>query len=297
MKTNVTVVGTGQMGSALARALIARGFTITVWNRSLERAEPLAELGARVAGSIVDAILASDIVIFCVIDVKAATTLIDGPGVRMALDRRVLLQLSSGTPADMTLQSELVTASGGRFIAGGILCFPSLIGQPNSLIVYAGDLSGYERHQSVLGALSGAARFLGPDPATAVIAYFALGTFTIGVQGLYYETGAAAAKVGVDALTYYALMRLCVDQLGVAISDGVQRIRTNHYTDSQASIELSGAYMRDVCAAFSALGVATPMSAALLDQLALGSRRGHGDQDVSALMVALSGGASNSRAG
>jgi 3-hydroxyisobutyrate dehydrogenase-like beta-hydroxyacid dehydrogenase len=297
MKASVTVVGTGQMGSALVRALLARGLTVTVWNRSLKRAEPLAKLGARVAGSIVDAILASDIVIFCVIDVKAATRLIDDSRVRMALDRRVLVQLSSGTPADMTVQSDLVTGSGGRFIAGGILCFPSLIGQPDSLIVYAGDLSGYERHQSVFGALSGAARFLGPDPATAVIAYFALGTFTIGVQGLFYETGAAATKVGVDALTYYALMRLCVEQIRVAIDEGVQRITTSHYADSQASIELSAAYMRDVCPVFSALGVATPMSAALLDQLALGSRRGHGNQDVSALMLALGDGASTLTAG
>ena len=53
--TAVTVLGTGIMGSAMARNLVAAGLRITVWDRSLEATAPLAAAGARVAASARDA--------------------------------------------------------------------------------------------------------------------------------------------------------------------------------------------------------------------------------------------------
>lgn len=47
----VAVLGTGIMGAAMARNLIKSGFEVSVWNRSEEKAEPLADDGATVAGS------------------------------------------------------------------------------------------------------------------------------------------------------------------------------------------------------------------------------------------------------
>ena len=43
----VTVIGTGVMGSALARALAGAGHQVTAWNRTRSRALPLASAGAR----------------------------------------------------------------------------------------------------------------------------------------------------------------------------------------------------------------------------------------------------------
>jgi 3-hydroxyisobutyrate dehydrogenase-like beta-hydroxyacid dehydrogenase len=41
--TRVGVIGLGLMGSALADALIAKGFAVTVWNRTPARAERFAK--------------------------------------------------------------------------------------------------------------------------------------------------------------------------------------------------------------------------------------------------------------
>lgn len=42
----VTVVGLGAMGSALAAAVLRAGHPTTVWNRSAEKAQALADAGA-----------------------------------------------------------------------------------------------------------------------------------------------------------------------------------------------------------------------------------------------------------
>ena len=47
--TGVAVLGTGIMGSAMARNLIAAGLATTVWDRSASATAPLAQAGARVA--------------------------------------------------------------------------------------------------------------------------------------------------------------------------------------------------------------------------------------------------------
>ena len=45
----VGFIGLGNMGSAIARKLIQAGHTLTVYNRTRSRAEPLGSLGARIA--------------------------------------------------------------------------------------------------------------------------------------------------------------------------------------------------------------------------------------------------------
>jgi glycine/D-amino acid oxidase-like deaminating enzyme len=57
----VAVLGTGIMGSGMARNLAAAGLPTTVWDRSPEVAAPLAGAGARVAGSAQDAVRDSPI--------------------------------------------------------------------------------------------------------------------------------------------------------------------------------------------------------------------------------------------
>ena len=47
----IAFLGLGKMGYGMASRLINAGHSITVYNRTAARAEPLARLGARVAAS------------------------------------------------------------------------------------------------------------------------------------------------------------------------------------------------------------------------------------------------------
>jgi 3-hydroxyisobutyrate dehydrogenase len=52
----IALLGTGLLGSNFARALIAKGETVHVWNRTFERAEALASDGAKPFASAADAV-------------------------------------------------------------------------------------------------------------------------------------------------------------------------------------------------------------------------------------------------
>jgi 3-hydroxyisobutyrate dehydrogenase len=59
----VAVLGTGTMGAGMARSVLRAGLDVTVWNRSPDRAAPLAADGAHVAGTAAEAVASADAVV------------------------------------------------------------------------------------------------------------------------------------------------------------------------------------------------------------------------------------------
>ena len=70
-KDTVAVLGTGIMGAPMARNLLAAGFPVRAWNRTPERAAPLADAGAVVAPSPRDAAAGAAIVLTMLTDADA----------------------------------------------------------------------------------------------------------------------------------------------------------------------------------------------------------------------------------
>lgn len=67
-KPSVSVLGTGIMGAAMARNLCRAGLDVRVWNRTREKAEPLAAEGARIAGTPAEAVEGADVVLTMLYD-------------------------------------------------------------------------------------------------------------------------------------------------------------------------------------------------------------------------------------
>lgn len=68
---NVTILGAGRMGSAMALRLIESGHDVTAWNRDRERLVQIGDAGARVADHIASAVADAAVVITMVTDGEA----------------------------------------------------------------------------------------------------------------------------------------------------------------------------------------------------------------------------------
>jgi 3-hydroxyisobutyrate dehydrogenase len=73
----VTVLGTGAMGAGVAGSLVRGGHDVTAWNRSAERAAPLAEQGVHVAGSAAEAVAEAEIVLLTLFDTDAVADVLE----------------------------------------------------------------------------------------------------------------------------------------------------------------------------------------------------------------------------
>jgi 3-hydroxyisobutyrate dehydrogenase len=81
---SVAVLGTGIMGSAMARNLVAVGLSTAVWDRSSAATEPLSDAGAMVAASAVEAVRDAHVVITMLPTAEVVDSVIFGDGVAQA---------------------------------------------------------------------------------------------------------------------------------------------------------------------------------------------------------------------
>jgi 3-hydroxyisobutyrate dehydrogenase-like beta-hydroxyacid dehydrogenase len=103
--SDITVVGLGLMGTALANTLLSAGHDISVWNRTGEKMEPLISAGAHGAISLGEAIQMSPVVLISIGNYEMTFRLFGTDDNVGYLDGRSVVQLSSGTPGK-TVESE-----------------------------------------------------------------------------------------------------------------------------------------------------------------------------------------------
>jgi 3-hydroxyisobutyrate dehydrogenase len=135
----VAVLGTGIMGSAMARNLVAAGLRTTVWDQSREATAPLAVAGAVVASSAQDAIADARVVITMLPTADVVESVIFGPGLPPFAQGAVWAQMGtigvaettglasrlSGMRADVMFVDAPVSGSKGPAEAGQLLILAS----------------------------------------------------------------------------------------------------------------------------------------------------------------------------
>jgi len=114
----IALAGTGKMGAAMVRRLMASGHTVTVWNRTAARAQPLLDEGATWAASPAALATSADIVLTMLIDEAAldevylgADGLLSGP-----VAGRLFIDMSTVSPAKPQQIGARVQAAGASFL-------------------------------------------------------------------------------------------------------------------------------------------------------------------------------------
>ncbi|MGW5573320.1 NAD(P)-dependent oxidoreductase [Nocardia thailandica] len=182
----LTVLGLGDMGSALTRSWLAAGYTVTVWNRS---SRPAPE-GAAVAATVADAVTANTLVVVCLLDDASVRETLDG----VDLTGRDIVNLTTSTPAEARGLAEWITARGGSFLDGGIMAVPSMIGAADSgaYVFYSGSAQLHGTHAETLAVPAGV-NYVGTDAGFAALYDIAL---LSAMWGMFAGAAHAFALIG-----------------------------------------------------------------------------------------------------
>jgi 3-hydroxyisobutyrate dehydrogenase len=113
----------GTMGLAMARNLAHAGFEVRAWNRTRERAEPLADDGATIAATPADAAKGADVVITMLSDTGAVLDAMEGEhgALSGAAEDTVWLQMSTVGLSGTERCAELAERSGLAFVDAPVL--------------------------------------------------------------------------------------------------------------------------------------------------------------------------------
>lgn len=233
----VTVIGLGSMGTAIARALITKGYKVTVWNRDASKAAPLVTQGAVAATDIVEAISASPLLVVCVSDYKATKKILDTPGAAAVLRGRTLVQLSTGTPKEARELHTWAALQGAVALNGDILAWPRQIGGSEATIMISGQGAAFQQHETTLGALAGTFSYLGEEPGASAVFFSAVMAYLAGNWIGFCHGALICEKEGVPVDTFGTLIANISPILATESRHMGEVIQHNRFADPESTVK------------------------------------------------------------
>jgi 3-hydroxyisobutyrate dehydrogenase-like beta-hydroxyacid dehydrogenase len=173
-------IGLGGMGTAIATNLLADGYRLCVWNRTVAKGETLRAKGAEVVGSAVDAVMSGGIVFSIVADDRALEEIcLNTPSLAEKLGPGgVHVSMSTIAPATAKKLAEQHATFGATYIASPVFGRPSAVAARQMYICTSGPSAAKVRIRPVLQKLGQGVYDFGEDPAAANVVKLA-GNFMI----------------------------------------------------------------------------------------------------------------------
>lgn len=193
--TSIAVLGTGMLGSGFVEAACGRGWRVTVWNRTLAKAEALAAVGARVAPTVADAVRGAQ---------RVHLVLGDDASVEEVLAAALPALEAGAVICDhTTTQPGLTATRAGRLAGQGVTYLhcpvfmgPAAAREAKGSMLVAGPRAVFERVEADLVLMTGRLAYLGERPDQAAVVKLLGNALIIGVVGLLADVLTLARAAG-----------------------------------------------------------------------------------------------------
>ncbi|MFC9425370.1 NAD(P)-dependent oxidoreductase [Streptomyces sp. NPDC056987] len=279
----VSVLGLGAMGSALAGALVKAGYATTCWNRSPGKADDLVAQGAKAADTAGDAVRAGRLVIACLLDHASVHEVLDP--LSDVLAGRTLVNVTTTSPAQSRELADWAARAGVAYLDGGIMAVPDMIGRPGASILYSGSADVFHQYRPLLD-LWGTSTWFGEDAGLASLYDLAL------LAGMYvmfagFMHGAAmVAPAGVTAGEFAAKATPWLTAMTGAFQGFAAVIDGGDYTvEGQQSLQFS--HLGDLLAASSDQGISTEVVTMVQRLVQRQIDAGHGEEGFARIIESI----------
>ena len=208
----IGIAGLGKMGSAIAQRLIEVGHDLAVWNRSPEKAQPLANAGAKVATNPADVARNAQTVITILSDAAAIDAVYGGPAGLLAGDvtGKLFIEMSTVAPATETALAEKVRAKGAALVECPVGGTTGPARQGKLIGLMGGEPADIERARPILEQLCRRLEHCGPLGTGAVMKL----TINMPLMIYWQALGEALALCRPLGLDPARLMELLADTSG-----------------------------------------------------------------------------------
>lgn len=282
-KPTVAVLGTGIMGSGMARSLLRAGIQVRAWNRTQDRARPLAGAGATVTDTAEDAVRGADVVLTVLNDGRsvAETLTAATPGLRPG---QIWLQSSTVGPDVTTDLAHRAAGLGLVYLDSPVAGTKQPAEQGKLTVFVSGPSSARAVVGPVLDAIGQRTLWLGEDPGAASRLKLVVNTWVINLVNSVAECLNLADGLGVSPQVFLDAMKggpldtpYLQGKAGAVLSG-----------DLTASFALSTALKdsRLILEAAGAAGVKLDLVAASTARFARAEEAGHGAEDMIATYYA-----------
>jgi 3-hydroxyisobutyrate dehydrogenase len=281
----IAVLGTGIMGAAMARNLLAAGMEVRVWNRSREKAEPLADDGATVADSPAEAAEGAGFVLTMLADADVVAEAIDGEDGALSTlpGDGVWLQTSTVGIEGQERLAGVADEHGVYYVDAPVLGTKEPAEQGQLIVLASGPEEVREWCEPVFEAVGSQTYWLGPAGAGSRLK-LVTNNWIVGLLGALAETISLAEAVDVDPSQFLEVIE--GGPLGVPYAQmkGQMMIEEEFPTSFSANLARKDATL--VLQAAEASGLRLPLTEAAAAHFDEAINAGHGEEDMAAIYQA-----------
>lgn len=283
----VSVIGLGLMGAAIARRLIKAGHDVTVWNRTHSKAEALAAEGATAVENLADALEASPVSLWCLLDYQMMAELMAEERNSAALRGRTVIPSATGGPDDVQLVADVLEPLDASLLDAKIMFFPAQVGAPDAELLLAGCPVAHEKYQGLLADTAGICRYLGEDVTAASVLYTAVWSYDFASRYAYMEAAAVVEASGLRLEDFEQSAALRTAQFAEQNAELSDRFARGVFDGDQATVDVYAEGMAPMLGVFSRLGLSAVMLEGVGRYSDAAKRTGHGLSDVSIIFDLL----------
>ena len=281
---DITIIGLGVMGTALARTLLNNDYDVTIWNRSPEKSEVLRGEGVKISATCSDAVAASSTVVICIKSHTDSRAILESA---QSLANKNIIELSTGSAPDAESLYQWVNEQGANCLIGMICTFPRGIGEQDSTIVTVGSESLWNNSKSMLKILAGKSSYIGEQVGSLAILYSALFLPRQGFMfGMIYGA-LLCKKAGVSMDTYVEQMPLTIKVVHDYYDVFASSVPNDDYSNPQASIDTYVAAFADTLESFKDNGVNDELPRLMAKLVNMGADAGMGENQITSLINLL----------
>ncbi|RQO42986.1 3-hydroxyisobutyrate dehydrogenase [Variovorax sp. KBW07] len=235
----VSVLGLGSMGLAIAQLYLAQGYKVTLWNRTADKAGALVAKGAVLARSAAEALRASRVAVMCVYDYRAADAIFATEGAAAALDGRLLVQLTTGSPKDAREAEAFAHRHGAAYVEGAIQAAPDQMGRPDTPLLVSGAQAAFDEAEPLLKALAGGIVYLGEKASAAAAMDLATLSSIYGTMLGFLHGARIAEHEGFDVAEFGRIVAGIMPTFAAFLQHEGSVIQSGDFTVSQSPMRIS----------------------------------------------------------
>lgn len=283
MTTTVAVLGTGIMGTGMARSLARAGLEVRAWNRSPERAAALVDDGVRVCAEASEAVSGAEVVVTMLHDTVAVLDVV--APLLDDLGGAVWLQTSTVGVEGVEQLAALAARHSVPFLDAPVLGTKAPAENGALVVVVSGDRGLEDRVRPVLDAVGSRTMWVGDSPGAASRLKLAVNAWVASVNAAVAQSVALTDALGLDP-------RLFLEAIGGGPTDTpYAQLKGGLMIDQSYDASFAvGSALKDVGLiqdAATTVGVESRLLDALSAVYAAAARTGHERSDMAAVREAF----------
>jgi 3-hydroxyisobutyrate dehydrogenase len=281
--TTIAFLGTGTMGFPMARNLARAGFDVRAWNRSREKAEPLAEDGATICADPREAADGSEVIVTMLSDADSVVQTAEQALGSTSRDV-VWAQMSTIGQEGTWRCRSLAEHKDVVYVDAPVLGTREPAEEGKLVILASGPEDALARCRPLFEAIGQRTLRLG-EAGSATRAKLVVNSWVLGVTGLVAETISLAEALGLDPQVFFDAIDGGTLDLPYARLKGKAMIQRD-FDDAAFRLSLARKDSELVLAAAGEASLETPILRAVTERLVRAEEAGHGDEDMAANYLA-----------